>query len=332
MRSVRASVAGAMVVMGLAMPAMAQLKPDRTYYGVGRPIPMTVEVPAGKAGEASVQLFTFGSSDASAKAVVAAGSADLASLFPQLWSTVDLPLYYAQLVVGSERVGPPVVLQPTRAPAMASLDRTTGQIAWRPTGERKPSGIRAYVEQHVVMETSAGTIELALRPDQAPNTCWSFLELVRGGYYTDQVFHRIIGPQNGRPGFMAQGGDPTGTGGGGPGYHIDLEPSKLPHDFGVISMARTNDPNTGGSQFFLCFSREGTSFLDNNYCAFGQAVRGAEAIAALEKTEVEASANGEMSKPKVMPKIISCKAVEAPPFGTGPKAVEPPASGKSKER
>lgn len=315
------SVGAGLAALSLSSAAsFAQVTPDRTYYGVGRPVPVSVNVPADKKGEASLQLFTTGATESSGKAVVTSGPADLAQLFPQLWSTPDLPLYYAQLVVGDEKIGAPLVIQPLRNPQMAMGNPQTGAINWRATGDRKASGIRAYVEKHVVMKTDQGDIELAMRPDQAPNTCWSFMELVRGGYYTDQIFHRIIGPQNGKPGFMAQGGDPTGTGGGGPGFNIDLEPSKLPHDFGVISMARTGDPNTNGSQFFLCFSREGTSFLDNNYCAFGQAVKGGEVIEKLEKTEV--LAGGEGSKPKVPPKILSCSLVDAPPFGTGPKAVQ----------
>lgn len=100
------------------------------------------------------------------------------------------------------------------------------------------SGVREYVEKHIVWDASEGEIEFQLRPDQAPNTCWNYMQLVGGGFYTDIIFHRIINrlPSNGKR-FVAQVGDPTSTGGGGPGYFVDLEASRLPHDFGVLSMA-----------------------------------------------------------------------------------------------
>src|SRR5258708_35830605 len=120
------------------------------------------------------------------------------------------------------------------------------------------------------METSLGDIELAMRPDEAPNTVWNFLTLCAGGFYTDIIFHRIkaVNPATRSP-FVIQAGDPlqrkdvpaeaTGAGEGGPGYWINLEPSKLPHDFGVVSMARKSDgslPNLAGSQFFISLSRK----------------------------------------------------------------------------
>jgi cyclophilin family peptidyl-prolyl cis-trans isomerase len=186
------------------------------------------------------------------------------------------------------------------------------------------SGIRAYAEKHVHMHTTLGDIEFRMRPDHAPNTCWSMMELVKGGLYTDIAFHRIMGDKNGG-GFMAQCGDPTGTGGGGPGFNIDFENSKLPHDFGVLSMARSNDPNTGGSQFFICFSRSGTSFLDGNYVSYAQAVSGADTIVALTKVETVQDGR-ENSTPKNPPKLISATLVDAPPFGEGSEPVKAPES------
>jgi peptidyl-prolyl cis-trans isomerase B (cyclophilin B) len=176
------------------------------------------------------------------------------------------------------------------------------------------------------MTTTEGTMTFRLRPDHAPNTVWNFRTLVEGGFYTDIVFHRIIGPSQGSPGFMAQVGDPTGTGGGGPGYVIDLENSKLPHDFGVLSMARTGDPNTNGSQVFVCFSREGTQGLDGLYCSFAQAVSGAETILKLGAHPTEAAPSGEMSKPKdPAPRLVSARLVDAPPLTQQPAPVASPA-------
>jgi peptidyl-prolyl cis-trans isomerase B (cyclophilin B) len=178
------------------------------------------------------------------------------------------------------------------------------------------------------METSAGTIEFRMRPDQAPNTVWSFLELCRGGFYTDVGFHRIapMNATNHAP-FVIQGGDPifghgqTGVGEGGPGFTINLEQTGLPHDFGVISMARNpRFPNSAGSQFFICLSREGTAHLDGKFAAFGQAVSGAEVIRAIAETPI---ASGDHPAEPVV--IRRCALVDAPPHGEGPPPVGAPA-------
>lgn len=308
----------ASTLVSLAGTTFAQLTPDRTYYGINRPVPMKVAIPADTKGEASIQLFTTGSDKPAATASTAAGNADLAALFPQLWKETDPKVQYAQLVVGEQKVGAPVVIQPLMPPPMARSG--PGGIQFQPS-PKTFSGIRTYVEKQAVLETSLGEMKFMFRPDQAPNTCWNFMELVKGGYYTDIIFHRIMGPKEGKPGFMAQVGDPTGTGMGGPGYNIALEDSKLPHDFGVLSMARTGIPDTGGSQVFVCFSREGTNFLDGNYCSFAQMVSGADVLDKISK--VETIPGGEGSKPKDPPKIISAKLVDAPPFGTS-KALSKP--------
>jgi peptidyl-prolyl cis-trans isomerase B (cyclophilin B) len=162
----------------------------------------------------------------------------------------------------------------------------------------------------VVFDTDKGEMEFQLRPDAAPNTAYNFRHLVDGGFYTDIVFHRIV-PKlpNGEP-FVIQVGDPTGTGMGGPGYQVDLEPSTLQHDFGVLSNARSGDPNSNGSQVFVCLSRNGTSFLDGQYTSFAQAVRGGDVIRA-----IAASPTGPGDKPlDPMPKIKSAKLIDAPPF------------------
>lgn len=117
-----------------------------------------------------------------------------------------------------------------------------------------------------------GTIEIELYPAIAPNTVNNFISLVKKGYYDGVIFHRVI------PGFMIQGGDPTGTGSGGPGYGIKGEFSqngftnKLKHDRGVISMARTAVPDSAGSQFFLMVAK--SPHLDGAYAAFGQVIKG----------------------------------------------------------
>jgi peptidyl-prolyl cis-trans isomerase B (cyclophilin B) len=187
------------------------------------------------------------------------------------------------------------------------------------------SGIRAYTEKHVVMETDEGTIEFRLRPDEAPNTVWSHMQLVDGGFYTDIIFHRVVPktntPQGEHP-FVIQAGDPLGQGNGGPGFMIDLEPSQLEHAFGVLSMARSGDPNTNGSQFFVCLSRPGTSFLDGRYTAFGEAVKGADVIVKIGATPLANAASGRPVEPPVIERAYL---VDAPPYGEGPDPVERPA-------
>lgn len=109
--------------------------------------------------------------------------------------------------------------------------------------------------------------------EDAPNTVKNFVNLAKSGYYDGLTFHRVI------PNFVIQGGDPTGTGAGGPGYKINCElDGKLQfHDRGVLSMAHAGR-NTGGSQFFICHSRTNTAHLDRNHTCFGKVVEGQEVI------------------------------------------------------
>lgn len=127
----------------------------------------------------------------------------------------------------------------------------------------------------VTIETEAGgIIKVELYPEIAPNTVKNFISLVRKGFYDGVIFHRVI------PGFMIQGGDPTGTGTGGPGYHIKGEFSSngfrndLNHEKGVISMARAQHPDSAGSQFFIMV--EAAPHLDGQYAAFGKVIEGIE--------------------------------------------------------
>jgi peptidyl-prolyl cis-trans isomerase B (cyclophilin B) len=112
------------------------------------------------------------------------------------------------------------------------------------------------------LDTSMGRIVLDLLPEVAPGHCKNILGLAKIGYYDGLVFHRVI------KGFMIQGGCPEGTGAGGPGYTIKAEFNSTPHEPGVLSMARTSDPNSAGSQFFICLER--VPHLDKQYSAFGK--------------------------------------------------------------
>lgn len=114
----------------------------------------------------------------------------------------------------------------------------------------------------IEFQTSLGRITLDLWPELAPGHCRNIIGLARIGYYDGIVFHRVIA------GFMAQVGCPLGTGTGGPGYTIDAEFNDQLHEAGVLSMARTSDPNSAGSQLFLCLDR--APHLDRQYTAFGK--------------------------------------------------------------
>lgn len=175
--------------------------------------------------------------------------------------------------------------------------------------DRLLSGIRAYPERDVEMITDEGRILLMMRPDEAPNTVWNFLRLCAGGFYREVPFHRVVPlDRAGRP-FVIQAGDPTATGEGGPGYWLPIEPSELPHDVGVISMARADDPDSAGSQFFICLSREGTARLDGQYCAFGTALDGADTIWRIAETELADVAAG---RPVDAPLILETRLIPSP--------------------
>lgn len=126
----------------------------------------------------------------------------------------------------------------------------------------------------VTIQTSQGTIKIELYPEIAPNTVNNFISLVKKGFYDKTIFHRVI------PQFMIQGGDPEGTGMGGPGYRIKGEFSSngfkndLHHTKGVLSMARSSNPNSAGSQFFIMVAD--APHLDGEYAAFGKVIEGME--------------------------------------------------------
>ena len=133
-------------------------------------------------------------------------------------------------------------------------------------------------ENTLLLTTDTGLVTIKLRPDLAPGHVERIKELAREGFYDGVVFHRVI------PGFMAQGGDPTGTGSGGSKKpDLKAEFSKEPHLRGVCSMARTSAPNSANSQFFICL--DDATFLDNQYTVWGEVVDGMDHVDALPKGE-----------------------------------------------
>lgn len=142
-------------------------------------------------------------------------------------------------------------------------------------------------ENTLYMDLANGRVVIQLDPTIAPNTVARIKELTRQGFYNGVVFHRVI------PGFMAQTGDPTGTGMGGSGKNLKAEFNKKSHVRGVVSMARAQDPNSADSQFFICF--DDATFLDGQYTAFGEVTEGMEFV---DKIKAGTSANnGTVSNP-----------------------------------
>jgi peptidyl-prolyl cis-trans isomerase B (cyclophilin B) len=131
------------------------------------------------------------------------------------------------------------------------------------------------------IHTAKGVMKIEFYEKDAPNTVANFIKLAKSGFYDGVTFHRVI------PDFVIQGGDPTGTGAGGPGYKIncELNGDNQYHDRGVLSMAHAGR-NTGGSQFFICHSRKNTAHLDRNHTCFGKVVDGLEVIDAIRQGDV----------------------------------------------
>ena len=148
-----------------------------------------------------------------------------------------------------------------------------------------------------IIKTTAGEMSIELWPDVAPKTVENFKTLAQKGFYDGTAFHRIV------KGFMIQGGDPltknpneeSSWGTGVPGYKIKAEFNDRPHVRGVISMARSQDPDSAGSQFFICLGD--AKFLDRNYTAFGKLVKGDDVLGKIGETPVKAGGGGEKSKP-----------------------------------
>ena len=157
-----------------------------------------------------------------------------------------------------------------------------------------------------------GTIVIELYPDIAPNTVNNFISLVRKGFYDNNTFHRLM------TGFVLQGGDPTGTGTGGPGYSIKGEfnnndfTNDLKHEKGVVSMARSNNYDSGGSQFFIMLGT--AEHLDGNYAAFGRVIDGMDLVERIEKEEtVSDTSSGKLAKNLILVKSeVDLKGKEYP--------------------
>ncbi len=146
------------------------------------------------------------------------------------------------------------------------------------------------------IETSEGNMTFEFFADKAPGHVDNFLKLAEDGFYDSTVFHRVIS------GFMIQGGCPQGTGRGGPGFTVKAEFNDTKHVRGILSMARAADPDSAGSQFFVCHGD--AAFLDGQYTAFGRMIEGDDTLDKIANAEVKSGAGGENSSPLAPVRVV----------------------------
>jgi peptidyl-prolyl cis-trans isomerase B (cyclophilin B) len=177
--------------------------------------------------------------------------------------------------------------------------------------EKKETSPMSNSNEAAVIKTNEGEMVVEFWSDAAPNTIENFKKLARQGFYDGTIFHRIV------KGFMIQGGDPNSKdtakessyGQGGPGYEIKAEFNNHSHDRGVLSMARGPNPDSAGSQFFICLAP--VRRLDGQYTTFGKLIKGGDILEKIGNTPVERNTQGEMSKPTKRVVIESVKIVPA---------------------
>jgi peptidyl-prolyl cis-trans isomerase B (cyclophilin B) len=251
------------------------LVPQKMWYAPNQPLTINSD------RDVTLELTDF-----SGKAIAAKGSADLSAsqavdlktIFPDTSNPGTFVLY--ALAKGAS---------PSQAPPKDFLG-TPLVIEVLPQVQQPQAVLVTHVLplQYAVMTTESGTLTEVFYYDVAPHTVDNFLSLASGGFYDGLVFHRVV------PGFVIQGGDPLGTdadvqkrGMGGPGYVINSEFNDKPHIEGALSMARSDDPNSAGSQFFICLNYANTQHLDHKYTAFGKVVDGMDAVKSIAGAKVE---------------------------------------------
>lgn len=197
--------------------------------------------------------------------------------------------------------GEPEQTPPDQA-LLYSSGSSTITFSPNPPSETVPS-MEFNVSQHytAILHTNKGDIEIALNFGQTPNTVKNFVDLSRKGFYINTIFHRVI------DGFMIQGGDPEGTGMGGPGYRFDDEPFTGEYTRGAVAMANAG-PNTNGSQFFIMHADYP---LPKNYTIFGHVTKGIEVVDAIATDEVQYSPTGELSVPVTPTVVHSIEIIES---------------------
>jgi peptidyl-prolyl cis-trans isomerase B (cyclophilin B) len=270
-------------LVSLLMSLFSVLLPTKMWFTPSQPIAIRVDSKT----PVSLVLTRFDGSPVAAKGSTDAPAGDATVDLRTIYPTLTEPGTFVLFAVPKGKtiadfVGTPVVIE-------VRSDKTAG-------GPGGPMVVRVEPLRYEVMTTAAGPITMAFYYDVAPNTVESFLSLSSEGYFDGLTFHRIV------PGFVIQGGDPKGDGTGGPGYTVNQEFNDHKHLEGVLSMARTQDPNSAGSQFFVCLDYAQTQHLDNQYTAFGIVTDGMAAVKKIAGTPLASTENGTPSTPQVITK------------------------------
>jgi peptidyl-prolyl cis-trans isomerase B (cyclophilin B) len=255
------------------MALFSVLVPQKMWFAPSQPINVVIK------SESPVTLTLTDFSDKPlATSNAASGTVDLKQLFP---AVAQPGTYLVFAGTPSDFTGTPLVVEERQDPAQG------GAL------------LVAKVEplRYAEMNTDAGKLTCVFYYDVAPNTVDNFLALGSEGYYDGLTFHRIV------PGFVIQGGDPRGDGTGGPGYTVGAEFNNHQHLEGVLSMARTSDPNSAGSQFFVCLDYTQTQHLDGQYTAFGKVVDGMDAVKKIAAAPLSDPQNGKPATPQVIQSV-----------------------------
>jgi cyclophilin family peptidyl-prolyl cis-trans isomerase len=267
-------------LVSLIMSLFSVILPSKMWFGPNQPITFHVD---------SKTPISWVLTKFDGTAITAKGSTDA----PSGDATVDLRTIYPDL----NAVGTYVLFAVPKGKTAADFVGTPVVIeVLSAKGQGDVSVVRVEPLRYEVMTTSAGPLTMDFFYDVAPNTVDSFLRLSSEGYYDGLNFHRIV------PGFVIQGGDPKGDGTGGPGYSVDAEFNAQPHKEGVLSMARSQDVNSAGSQFFVCLDYAQTQQLDNKYTVYGKVVDGMDAVTKIAGTPLADSEKGAPAKPQVIEK------------------------------
>jgi peptidyl-prolyl cis-trans isomerase B (cyclophilin B) len=206
-------------------------------------------------------------------------------IISRLTLTLVLPAALAVLTAGCNANTPassaPAATSTASTKTAADSNTKTASTPAPPTPAQIAAAANAKTNPMVTMVTTQGTIMMKLFPKDAPISCANFENLIKIGFYNGLTFHRYV------PGFVIQGGDPNGDGSGGPGYTIKGEfpgngvKNPLTHVLGAVAMARTQDPDSAGSQFYICVAP--AHMLDGQYAVFGQVTKGMDVVEKLRQ-------------------------------------------------
>lgn len=315
-----------LIALALSSAPELRLTAPRTYFSAFKPVEVTLAASGASTAspEAELRLIdpATGATLAGAGVAVPTACVDVTDLFPALRDDPPPRAVLIQGYIGVEAAGTPLVLVPMWTPLRhvnaleaavldaareRSVARITQLLSLRPTAldelirrvapvspePRSFGGFRVIPDRRIVFQTSLGRVELALRHDQAPNACAAVLRLVDGGFYDGLTIHRVVPrDRDGNP-FIIQLGDPSaGTDGSGSGYagageRLGFEPTDLPQDFGVVSLARApDDPDSASSQLVICLSAGAGRLIQGSLTAFAVIVSGADTLGSIEASPV----------------------------------------------